>query len=127
GKIDLMYIYTDRSFRFCFTNRQMAEAICDFARVQLSQDQNLQVTSSEISLLSWADDPYSGDLAQQFAENWRIPTDLTPNPRVWSQRIPHNVGILNQPNRLESEARDHLLKTSGGEAATGRGRELLVI
>jgi hypothetical protein len=127
GKIDLMYIYTDRSFRFCFTNRQMAEAICDFARVQLSQDQNLQVTSSEISLLSWADDPYSGDLAQQFGENWQIPTDLTPNPRVWSQRIPHSVGSLNQPNRLEAEALDQLLKNAGGEAATGRGRELLVV
>jgi hypothetical protein len=120
-----MYIYTDRTFRFCFTNRQMAEAICDFIREQMSQDSSLQVTSSRISLLAWQDDPYSGDLAQQFGDNWRIPTTTTPNPTVWFHRIAHSVGSLNHPNRLEAQAISELVKDSA--AATVRGRELLVI
>jgi len=127
GSVDLMFIYTDRSFRFCFTNRQMAEAICDFARVHLVHEQSLQITSSQISLLSWQDDPYSGDLAQQFAENWMIPTTANPVPRVWSQRIAHSVGGLSQPNRPEQDAIASLLKNAGGDAATVRGRELLVV
>jgi hypothetical protein len=125
GTIDLMYIYTDRSFRFCYTNRQMAEAVCDFTREQISQDSSLQITSSRISLLSWQDDPFSGDLAQQFAENWMIPTGSTPAPSTWSRRIAHSIGSLNQPNRLEAQAISELVKDSA--AATVRGRELLVI
>jgi hypothetical protein len=61
---DLMDIYADRTFRFCFTNRQMAEAIADFI---WSQDR-LRPDTEPIYLVRWADDPYSEDLFDQFHE-----------------------------------------------------------
>jgi hypothetical protein len=122
-----MYLYSDRSFRFCFTNRQMAEAICDFAREQMSGDPSLQLTSPRISLLSWRDDLFSEDLAKQFGENWNIPTTTVPHPLLWSFHIPHSVGSQNEPNRVESEAVQKLVKETLSEMLTLRGRELLVL
>jgi hypothetical protein len=127
GEIDLMYLYSDRSFRFCFTNRQMSEAICDFAREQMSTDPSLQLTSPRISLLSWRDDLFSEDLAKQFAENWQVPTATVPNPLVWSFHIPHSVGSQTEPNRVENEAVQRLVKETLSETLTLRGRELLVL
>jgi hypothetical protein len=127
GEIDLMYLYSDRSFRFCFTNRQMAEAICDFAREQMSSDPSLQLTSPRISLLSWRDDLFSEDLAKQFAENWSIPTATVPHPQVWPFPIAHSVGSQAEPNRVESEAVQRLVKETLSETLTLRGRELLVL
>jgi hypothetical protein len=127
GEIDLMYLYSDRSFRFCFTNRQMAEAICDFARDQMSGDPSLQLTSPRISLLSWRDDLFSEDLTKQFGENWSVPTTVVQHPLVWSFHIPHSVGSQTEPNRVESEAVQKLVKETLSETLTLRGRELLVL
>jgi hypothetical protein len=59
GEVDLIRIYSDRTLRFCFTNKQMAESINDFVRDQLSQDRNLQTSFSLCSMVSWLDDPFS--------------------------------------------------------------------
>lgn len=61
---DLMKVYEQRSFRFCFTNRQMAEAMCDFV---WSQDE-LRPDAEPIYLVLWADDPYSNDLFNRFRD-----------------------------------------------------------
>jgi hypothetical protein len=127
GDIDLMHLYSDRSFRFCFTNRQMAEAICDFAREQMSEDPGLQLTSPRISLLSWHDDPFSEDLAKQFGDIWMIRTATIPDPKIWSFHIPHSVGSQNQPNRVESQAVQKLVQETLSETVAVRGRELLVL
>jgi hypothetical protein len=58
----LMEVYSGRSFRFCFTNRQMARAVTDFI---WSQD-DLRPDSQPIYLTSWKDDPYSEDLYDEF-------------------------------------------------------------
>lgn len=126
GIVDLMQIYPQRTFRYCFTNRQMAESICDFVRGQISGDPNLQI-SSRISLISWQDDPFSEDLIDQFEEIWRMPTPASPNPPVWSHRIAHSVGGLNAPNKPETEAVRLLIQEANSESLAVRGRELLVM
>jgi len=94
-QLDLMRVYKDRSFRFCFNNRQMARAVVDFVwsqtelRPQGSQQATLGAATAAasgdvwaaISLLAcqedflggvytleWRDDPYSVDLANEFRE-----------------------------------------------------------
>lgn len=59
---ELMAIYPHRTFRFCFTNRQMAEAVTDFL---WSQD-DLRPDTEPVYLARWEDDPYSGDLSDEF-------------------------------------------------------------
>jgi hypothetical protein len=90
---DLMHVYPERSFRFCFTNRQMASATLDFVwrRPELRPQGNslpslaavpqaatgdlygslswLLVQDEfppEVFALEWKDDPYSVDLSEQF-------------------------------------------------------------
>lgn len=127
GEVELMKIYSGRSFRYCFTNKQMAEAICDFVREQLNNDRSLEITSSRVSLLSWNDDPFSEDLVDQFEELWKIPSETTPNPPVWKHRIAHSVGGLNHPNKPEVAAIQKLMQGIVTELASLRGRELLVL
>lgn len=55
-------IYPGRTFRFCFTDRQMAEAVSDFV---WSQD-DLRPDVAPVYLTRWFDDPYSADLFDQF-------------------------------------------------------------
>jgi hypothetical protein len=58
----LMQIYPERTFRFCFTNGQMAEAVADF----IWHRDEFRPDSLPIYLVRWADDPYSMDLFNQF-------------------------------------------------------------
>src|SRR5207244_7281810 len=61
---ELMRIYAGRSFRFCFTNQQMARAVIDFV---WSQD-DLRPDAEPIYLTCWEDDPYSTDLFNRFQQ-----------------------------------------------------------
>jgi hypothetical protein len=91
-ELDLIRVYDGRSFRFCFTNRQMARAVVDFVwnhrelrprRPLWSIGATLAVLSpwdallpcisarndpfpAEVFRVQWNDDPYSVDLANQF-------------------------------------------------------------
>jgi hypothetical protein len=94
-ELDLMGIYKNRSFRFCFNNRQMARAVVDFVwsqselRPQGSQQATLGAIMAAatgdvwaatgllacqeefrggVYTLEWRDDPYSVDLASEFRE-----------------------------------------------------------
>jgi hypothetical protein len=60
--LELMKIYAQRTFRFCFTNRQMARAVADF----IWHQDDLRPDSEPIYLARWEDDPYSEDLFDQF-------------------------------------------------------------
>ena len=64
GGHDLMGIYPQRSFRFCYTNRQMAEAVTEF----IWQHPDLRPDSEPVYSAHWEDDPYSEDLFERFHE-----------------------------------------------------------
>ncbi len=125
GEVDLMKIYPQRTFRYCFTNKQMAEAICDFVREEVNRNTNLQISSPLVSLVSWHDDPFSEDLVDQFEEQWKIPNETTVTPGVKKYVIAHSVGGLNRPNKLEVAAVGKLVREAGANPT--RGRELLVL
>jgi hypothetical protein len=130
----LMDVYRDRSFRFCFTNRQMAQAVADFlwSQPDLRPIGNplpafaavgelalspwgavvMAAHSSEslpaASALEWDDDPYSIDLSRQFHEAFHQP-DL---PRMLvkdTRSIPCSVGGYYRPNSWEGQAAEFLL------------------
>jgi hypothetical protein len=92
-EFDLMRVYAGRTFRFCFTNRQMARAVVDFVwrQPELRPQGDVQpslaaVTAAtepwaalgllalqadedfrgKVFTVDWLDDPYSVDLANQF-------------------------------------------------------------
>lgn len=88
GGEDLMEIYPKRSFRFCFTNGQMAEAVTDF----VWQRDDLRPDQQPIYSAWWDDDPYSADLFTSFHdllgperfENVDRPRKLRAALRVWA-------------------------------------------
>jgi hypothetical protein len=132
----LMDVYRDRSFRFCFTNRQMAQAVVDFlwSQPDLRPIGNpfpalgaigepalnpwgavglLGVHDTEClpaaTALEWDDDPYSIDLSRQFHEAFHQP-DL---PRMLvkdTRSIPCSVGGYYRPNAWEAQAAEYLLE-----------------
>lgn len=55
-------LYPGRTFRFCFTNQQMAAAVSNFI---WSRD-NLRPTRDPVYLAMWNDDSYSRDLVEGF-------------------------------------------------------------
>ncbi|MFM7150308.1 MAG: hypothetical protein ACKO23_10740, partial [Gemmataceae bacterium] len=63
SRIDLNDLYSGRTFRFCFTNRQIANRISRFvwSRVELRPE------SDPAILVNWMDDEYSRDLSKAFA------------------------------------------------------------
>lgn len=67
GGVPLVDLYDDRTFRFCFTNRQMAEAVVGFVfdgpEAALRPPGNARVP---VVTVSWGDDRYSVDLRDQF-------------------------------------------------------------
>lgn len=60
--VPLQRIYDQRTFRFCFTNQQMADAVTDFI---WSRDE-LRPDSDPAYSVAWQDDPYSKDLNVSF-------------------------------------------------------------
>src|SRR5438094_171872 len=58
---DLMSLYPDRTFRFCFTNAQMAEAVIDF----LADREMFAAGTGPDYYVAWKDDAYTLDLANR--------------------------------------------------------------
>jgi hypothetical protein len=73
ASVALTQIYAGRTFRFCFTNRQMAEAVTHF----LWTTDALRPDPEPIYTVSYDDDAYSKDLTDKFgmaliqASRWR--------------------------------------------------------
>lgn len=63
---DLMAVYPGRSFRFCFTNRQMVQAVTHF----VWQQDALRPDEAPAYGVRWEDDPYSTDLYECFHESF---------------------------------------------------------
>lgn len=144
-EISLVNIYEGRTFRFCFTNRQMAEATADFiwTRPELrpgnSNNSNpntnangnpnpnkIEVKPLTIAL-NWDDDLFSLDLNEQFrnaiykqAEKAGTGVDLV----RWQQSLPFSIGGTITANRYERRAAEYVVSTL--KAYPGR-RALLIL
>jgi hypothetical protein len=149
-------IYAGRTYRFCFTNRQMGEAVTDFVWSQ----PELRPDMDPVYLAFWEDDPYSVDLSDRFLEalrgqanraavrsaieNWAwfagyqavggFPLDLSD---VWwggfrlalypvSERIFYSVGTFGRPNQWEAKAANRIIEVKLGQHPMQR-RPLLVV
>lgn len=115
-RVNLMSLHPGRSFRFCFTNQQMAGALLQF----LWREPSLRPTRGPAFLLAWRDDPYSLDLIGQFRgwiESGRQQAgDLEASRRfpevteIWERLIPHSISRLTEPNDREVAAVQDLLQ-----------------
>jgi hypothetical protein len=65
--VPLNGLYRGRTFRFCFTNRQMARAVCSF----LWSRDDLRPDADPVHMVQWEDDAYSLDLAAGFRKELR--------------------------------------------------------
>jgi hypothetical protein len=143
--VPLLDIYPGRTFRFCFSNRQMAEAMLDFVwrtpalRPQRFTDLAAQAVgggllagpalarSPGVYYVEWGDDPYSSDLLDMVKQE--LPRTLAGcrgcgGPTFSGWQVPFSVGGFYRPNRAEEEAADRLLKEL---AAQPPQRSLLVL
>jgi hypothetical protein len=112
---ELMKIYPDRSFRFCFTNHQMAKAVAEF----IWNHDDLRPDGQPVYLVEWNDDPYSEDLSEQFHDvlakylaelNSEQPGTSAP---FLTQTILYSVGSFNQPNVWEEQAVERIVNVLG--------------
>jgi hypothetical protein len=99
-KMDLMDVYPFRSFRFCFTNSQMARAVTDF----IWSEPDLRPDCETVSVPFWEDDPYSQDLADRYCEalHRRV---VKAGARAWAWQAGHAV-LGNFPFDLRVVYRD---------------------
>jgi hypothetical protein len=102
GETGLTEQYKDRTFRFCFTNSRMAEAVLDY----LKTHPFLTGATQPVSFFSvyWEDDRYSIDLCNRFRDAvtqlWPKETDRR-FEGLW--RIPFSVGGFESPNDFERQ------------------------
>jgi hypothetical protein len=135
GEGPLSDLYPGRTFRFCFTNRRMANVVMDFIWGQ----EDLRPDSAPVYLTFWEDDPYSVDLNRRFCDalplappvaavrDWAsassfilggvLPIDLA--GAWWGQfravtpesaHISYSVGTFADPNRWEEEEAIRLME-----------------
>ncbi len=65
---ELSRLYEGRTYRFCFTNRQMAMAVTDFIWSQA----DLRPDTDPVHLVRWEDDAYSPDLIDGFWQSLHL-------------------------------------------------------
>jgi hypothetical protein len=117
----LTSIYPGRTFRFCFTNRQIAEAVTDFIWSRMDT-----VPSSEpVYLTWWMDDPYSADLNKRFCETLAA-RPIAQSVLPISESILYSIGTFDRPNVWETESATRLMKAKL-ENYPGQERPLLVL
>ncbi|HEV8059498.1 MAG TPA: hypothetical protein VGP68_06480, partial [Gemmataceae bacterium] len=131
----LTSVYGGRTFRFCFTNGQMAHAVTDFLRNRA----DLWPDMDPVYMIHWRDDPYSRDLSRRFLESLRQPASIgatgdwaraaaiaagsgppfdmahwlqgpfrLDTPASWG--LPHSIGTFDRPNRLEVAEASRLMR-----------------
>jgi hypothetical protein len=136
GEIDhltwpkLMEVYDQRTFRFCFTNKRMVEAVLDFvhqnpqvrliephvAAAVLAQGDlfgGLEVLSALgycqpyfLSTIFWADDGYSKDLGEIFLQAFADQAGPSGKPfsGSYNDYIAYSAGDFLEPNPREAQA-----------------------
>jgi hypothetical protein len=108
---ELTQIYAGRSFRYCFTNSQMADALTDFVLTQPDLRPHGAEgpgagTPAPVFTLEWKDDPYSLDLAEHFRADLRERLPC----RIVNHRVPYSTGDYYRPNVPESAAVSELAR-----------------
>lgn len=145
--VALMKIYPERTFRFCFTNRQMADAVRDlvwthpFLRPVGSPAPGLPGLATiggdfwaglglfaaeaalrpNVRVVEWEDDPYSLDLSNQFRN---VLQDHDDQATTTISRVAYSVGDYYLPNRPEAE---EIAEYAEELADAGHRRQVLVI
>jgi hypothetical protein len=120
-EVPLNDLHRDHTFRFCFTNQQMARAVTAFVtgREQLRPD------AQPFYVAQWVDDAYSVDLTGRFCKElaafWG---ERAQDPRA--EAIDYSVGGFDQPNRWEAPAVERLMQAKIDEHPAQR-RPLLVL
>lgn len=135
GGPGLLGLYPGRSYRFCFTNRQMADAVLDFVwqnpelrPISFADVAPLAVCSGlaaggvkhsrpKVFAVEWEDDPFSVDLNAQFRD--ALCVKLRPGNngmdgglpiRFWQRSVYYSVGGQIRPNRYEATVGGQLLQ-----------------
>jgi hypothetical protein len=103
----LTQLYPGRTYRGCFTNAAMAEAVVDF--VWQADDLKPTGKPERAYVLAWQDDPYSIDLADQFHARFQERKAAGPAPHTVLDRIAYSVGTFTDPNPKEREVMDRIL------------------
>jgi hypothetical protein len=99
---ELIRMYPDRTFRGCFTDTAMAQAVIDFV---WGQD-DLRPTGKDklqAYVIAWEDDPYSLDLAEQFGKELRERKFGGLSVATTKDRIGYSVATFTEPNPAERE------------------------
>ncbi|MFL5243067.1 MAG: hypothetical protein ACJ8FY_13245 [Gemmataceae bacterium] len=127
--LDAQYInqiHAGRTFRFCFTNRQMADAITGF----IWERDELRPDPGPIYVSMWKDDAYSLDLTDRFFEALKnhAPSDPgsfenLPIPEF----VDYSVGGFDQPNRWEEPVVRQLMDTKLSGPNADQMRPLLFL
>jgi hypothetical protein len=131
GQVELTRLYPGRTFRYCFTNRQMAAAIMQF----ILQDPNLRPDSRPIYTVRWDDDSYSRDLIDGFVDSLQKRILARSVAREWAWRagclgqgappFPLAGGLL-LPLNTDELSTYHHVHSSVGTFATPNRFEALV-
>ncbi|MCS7021807.1 MAG: hypothetical protein NZU63_08280 [Gemmataceae bacterium] len=126
----------ERTFRFCFSNRQMAEALVDFLLTEPSLRPHSGIEPATLAwgggwrdpwgtltallapeipafAIDWQDDPYSLDLSFHLRRQLsrRCPTAAgVPHLLLMRSQIPFSTGPVHQPNAAEADAVAHILQ-----------------
>jgi hypothetical protein len=122
-------LHAGRTYRFCFTNQQMAAAVTKFVESR----EELRPDAGPCYVAMWEDDAYSKDLTGRFLDGLERPSDGSgrPAPLPVSMIIDYSVGGFDQPNRWEAPAVKRLMEARLAAAkstrALERGRPLLVL
>lgn len=109
-RVQLVDLYDARTFRFCFTNRQMAEAVVRFVfdgpEAGLRSPPAARVPVVKVA---WGDDRYSVDLRDQFtsalARRFPVPGKLAV---LDNSTIPFSVGGFLTPNPREADVAEFI-------------------
>ena len=106
--VPLVDLYRGRTFRFCFSNHQMGDAVTRFV---WSRPGELRPDTFPAYVVMWQDDPYSGDLIDGFLGALRpYARRAGTTGESWIPNyIPWSVGSFERPNRHEAEAARDLL------------------
>jgi len=105
-----------RSFRFCFTNKQMAEAVTDFVFSDEKLKPGPPPRGGDTPLpgfaISWEDDDYSIDLSRQFRNEIAKRVDRPGGSWLGMvlDTIPFSVGRMNRPNPREAVVAEQILR-----------------
>jgi len=125
---NLADVYPGRTFRFCFSNSQMVRAVSDY----VLQDPTLAVPAPPrrptVFPLEWQDDPYSGDLYNQFREYlFDVLGGPAAPPRVVKDAafsVPFSIGGFARTNPGEAAAVRAILSELPADTAE---RSILVL